>query len=342
MKKIAIYLSSFSLLFTACQKEEIRTEDRYVVENGNVTFSLSLPLDNEINNTRTAIYGNQSNSAAGGITNVDMEQYDLRYQLAIYRVDKGNTLVAVAPIKKVVDKYEPVTYDLRLTPNRTYKAVVWADFVKQGQEEDLHYNTANFTSITSVDPSKQDILNDESRDAYFVTEEFQVNDTNINKSLVLKRPFAKLRAVTTDWALYNLEKADNFKVTYYGCKRFKNINLVTGTSDSYELSDNETQYYTGKINKEQKEYALSHDSMENNRTLFVDYLMTDLSNQSAIHLKFEALNGNTSIASHDFKTNVPIQRNWLTTIMGNLLTNNATFNISIEEKFDGEHESQQP
>ncbi|WP_449303306.1 DUF6562 domain-containing protein [Porphyromonas endodontalis] len=333
MKKIAIFLSSLSLLFTACQKDLVNSQAVNGSEEGNVTFTLSVPIDGEISGTRSALYGDNSSSAAGGLTNVDMSQYDLRYQLAIYRVDGPNTPIAVAPIKKVVDSYEPVTFSLRLTPNRDYKVVVWADFVEQGKDTDLHYNTSDFKAISYAQPNKQDILNNESRDAYFITKDFRLNDQSVQESLVLKRPFAKLRAVTTDWGLYNLEKADNFKVTYNGCKRFKKLNAVTGEGEGEDLPAGETMFYTGSINKNQKEYALNYDLSTNNRTLFVDYLMTDKINQTPIHLKFEALDGATTIASHDLKTNVPIQRNWLTTITGNLLTHNATFNITIEESF---------
>lgn len=338
MKKIAMCLSSLLLLFTACQTNDIEVSNPAATssQEGNVTFTLSLPAEGEISSTRSALYGDKSNSAAGGITNVDMTKYDLRYQLAIYRVDGSQTLVAVAPIKKIVDSYEPVTYSLRLTPNRTYKAVVWADFVPQGTEADLHYNTSDLSNIVYKDVSKINILNDESRDAYFVSKDLNVGSQSIQESLVLKRPFAKLRAVTTDWGLYSLEKGDNFKVTYYGCKRFKSLNALTGESLSDDLPVGETHFYTGTINKAQKEYALNYDLSANNRTLFVDYLMTDKSSQTPIHLKIEALDGATSIASHDLKTNVPIQRNWLTTITGNMLTHNAKFNVSIEESFANE------
>ena len=146
-------LSSLLLLFTACQTNDIEVSNPAATssQEGNVTFTLSLPAEGEISSTRSALYGDKSNSAAGGITNVDMTKYDLRYQLAIYRVDGSQTLVAVAPIKKIVDSYEPVTYSLRLTPNRTYKAVVWADFVPQGTEADLHYNTSDLSNIVYKD-----------------------------------------------------------------------------------------------------------------------------------------------------------------------------------------------
>ncbi|MDO4789434.1 MAG: hypothetical protein Q3998_00525 [Porphyromonas sp.] len=304
-------------------------------KEANVNFTFTLPEDAELQGMRSALYGENSSSAAGGITNVNLgNEYDLRYQLAIYRIDPSGPIIeAIAPIKKVVDSYQPVSFALRLTPNRTYKAVVWADFVAQGTNTDLHYNTSDFKNITYNDPNKTDILNQESRDAYFIVKEFTLNDQDITENLILKRPFAKVRVVTTDWGLYDLEKADNFKVTYYGCKRFTGINTITGEATAEELPIPGTVTYTGQIDKTTKEYSLSYDLSENNRTLTVDYLMTDPTEQTPIHMVFEALSGDTRIAKHDLKTNIPIQRNWLTTIMGNVLTTDASFTITIDENF---------
>lgn len=339
MKIKPIYLLLSLFLLAACQPREELVVDQQVADGSgeaNIHFSLSIPEESDLQSTRAAaLYGEQSSSAAGGLTNVNLTAtHDLRYQLAIYRVDgSGTTIEAVAPLKKVVDKYEPVSFSLRLTPNRTYKAVVWADFVTQGSDADLHYNTSDFTNIVYKDAQKTDILNDESRDAYFITKDFHLSTNDITEELVLKRPFAKVRVVTTDWGLYELEKPDNFKVTYYGCKRFTGMNAVTGVATSEDLPTPGTVTYTGTFNKDQKEYALNYDLSANNRTLMVDYLMTDLTDQTPIHMAIEALDGTTTIAKHDLKTNIPIQRNWLTTITGNVLTTNATFSISIDENF---------
>ena len=64
--------------------------------------------------------------------------------------------------------------------------------------------------------------------------------------------------------------------------------------------------------------------------------MTDKDDQTPIHLTLEALDGTTSIASHDLTTDIPIQRNWLTTIIGNTLTTRAEFTVSIDEGFTNE------
>lgn len=330
MKKVNVCMLGLGLLMAACQSEW--PADGVVPEGeGNVIFQVSAPEAMGI--TRA---GGETNSALGALTNVDFSQYDLRYQLAVFRIEDGNYVEAVSPQKKIVDSYEPVTYSLRLTPNRNYQVVVWADFVRQGETEDLHYDTHDFRNITVPELPDKYLLNDESKDAYYISENFTI-ENEIPDNLVLKRPFAKLRVVTTDWNYENLEMPDNFKVSYYGCKRFVNLDAVLGTSSYDELSEDVStvSVYTATL-KDDKEYAAGYDETETNRTIIVDYLMTDVEEQTPVHLTLEALKGDKQIAKQDLKTDIPIKRNWLTTIIGNTLTTGATFNVSIDEGFDNE------
>lgn len=329
MKKVNVCMLGLGLLMAACQSEW--PADGVVPEGeGNVVFQVSAPEAMGI--TRA---GGETNSALGALTNVDFTQYDLRYQLAVFRIEDGDYVEAVSPQKKIVDSYEPVTYSLRLTPNRNYQVVVWADFVRQGATEDLHYDTHDFRNITVPELPNKYLLNDESKDAYYISENFTVEGEI--PSLVLKRPFAKLRVVTTDWNYENLEMPDNFKVSYYGCKRFVNLDAVLGTSSYDELNEDVStvSVYTATL-KDDKEYAAGYDKTETNRTIIVDYLMTDVEEQTPVHLTLEALKGDKQIAKQDLKTDIPIKRNWLTTIIGNTLTTGATFNVSIDEGFDNE------
>ena len=152
--------------------------------------------------------------------------------------------------------------------------------------------------------------------------------------LALKRPFAKVRIVTTDWNQAGLEMPDNFKVTYFGCKRFDHFDAVTGEPICEMLPDDGNTVYTGSINKAQKEYTEDYDASESNRTLVVDYLLIG-EQPSAIHFIFEAFNGEEPVASHRFDTEIPIQRNWLTTVIGNTLTGKAGMRVSVDRDMDG-------
>ena len=333
MKLLKKVMYGMSFLLAGCQAEELFEDGAVAPGDGNVTFTVSAP---EAMPESRAVLGENSNSALGGVTNVNTEEYDLRYQLAVYRVENGDYVEAVSPQMKIVDKYEPVTYSLRLTPNRNYQVVVWADFVREGETEDLHYNTSDFRNIHVPELPDKYILNDESKDAYFTTVPVSVEEDAVTEDLVLKRPFAKVRVITTDWGYESLEMPDNFKVTYYGCKRFVNLDPVLGVSSYDDLDDTGLSGFTATIDKAEKDYAQGYDASEGNRTVIVDYLMTDVEEQTPIHIKLEALDGETLIATHDLSTDIPIQRNWLTTIIGNVLTTGSEFKITIDEGFENE------
>ena len=70
-------------------------------------------------------------------------------------------------------------------------------------------------------------------------------------------------------------------------------------------------------------------------TLVVDYLITG-DEQRAIHFSLEMLKGTAPVVTKDFTTNIPVQRNYLTTILGNLLTVGGTIDVDIQEGFKNE------
>lgn len=337
-QKIKFFLASLAMLLigVSCQRnDQLGSNDP-----GKVVIKLSLPEDMQALRASA-----NSSSAKGGITNVDMSQYDIRYKLAVYN---ANNDLVIAPMIKTVDSYEEITYELRLTPNRQYKFVVWADFVQQGQTTDLHYDTSDFLNITCLDAANKQ-LNDETRDAYWITKDINVGTTAINETLVLRRPFSKIRVVTTDWGLVPADKPDYFSIQYYGtdCKRFNSMNLLTGVSTGTPLTakgDASIVTYDVNVDKDNKDYKLGYDSDEHNRTMTVDYLMTDKSEQTPLHVVFTAKKGGAAgqvISTYDFTVNVPIQRNYLTTLMGNLLTTATHIKVVIEENFVEEYNNHQ-
>lgn len=318
-----------SLLFSACSQDLDQTGPN----PGEEVVRIQLEAPEAMQLTRSVV---GTNSAKGGLTNVDWTKYDVRYQLAVYSEDGTQQLIA--PQSKVYDTYGPATFEFRLTPNTTYKFVAWADFVTQGSEEDLHYNTADFTNISIITDNDRDkTINDESRDAFFVTKNIEIGQT-FNESLTLKRPFAKIRVVTTDWDESNgaITKPDNFKITYHDCKRFSGLNAVSGEAIGESDADASTVYVAdiAMDGNGEKFYEGGYDATSNNRTLIVDYLLAT-SDQQAIHFKLDMLAGTTPIISRDFTTNIPIQRNYLTTLIGNLLSVGGSVTIDIDENFDG-------
>ena len=113
MKKSYYFLAGMALLglMTGCSNE---LDEPGANPNGDaVRIMFEAP---EALQVTRAVTG--TNSAQGGLTNVDWSKYDLRYQVAVYSED-GATLL-VAPQTQVVDTYGPVSFEYRLTPNNTY------------------------------------------------------------------------------------------------------------------------------------------------------------------------------------------------------------------------------
>lgn len=318
-----------------------------VVDNTSPTEELinySINVGSEIAAVTRAVPSN-TNSEKGGLTNVDPDLYDVRYIVEVYnqagdkRIARQVKAGAIVPSTEL--KRQKETFNFRLTPNRTYKFVVWADFVTKGTESDLHYNTADLKNITCIDAVDKQ-LNDESRDAYTIVQDEYLPYEGKTIELVCKRPFAKMRVITTDWNTSGGAKnqmPDNFRITYYGGKRFNNYNAITKESNSETLGDlaSSLNVYTREIaiSKDEKYYKLGYEyESPANRTLTVDYLMTDKDDQTPIHLLFEALDGTSVITTYNFTIDVPIQRNYLTTLMGNMLTIGSKIILSIQEDFE--------
>ena len=294
----------------------------------------------------------------------DWSDVDLRYSLEVYDATDLTT-----PVKDrmviIKDKYEPVHFELRLIPGRDYQFVVFADFVPEGEnvktvdysvQGDLglrHTIGANLTDIRI----KQDVdaINDEIGDAYFksftYTPTGSSNNVNDVEEVVLKRPYAKLRVVATDLADLNLNVQPKRVMVMYKSDAVvpTSFNAVTGELGTESKSDaNKTFEYTFvddiRDNRASHVYNYGYDDdtavAENgavrasNLTLFTDYILAvddvhrPISFEMAIYDSEDQI-----IKAVDFNTNIPIQRNHLTTIVGRVMSSHVEVDVTIDDNF---------
>ncbi len=278
------------------------------------------------------------NSGLGAIDNFDDDEwtrYDVRYILEVYESTDGfknhETPIRAREVK-TLDKYAETTFNLRLIPNRTYRFVVWADFVNQGSEDDLYYNTADLKAITRLGAA---VAMDESQDAYFKKQDILVTPNGINENIELKRPFGKIRVITTDYTQLNYgSKPKEVKVEFYNHQLLTSLNAVTGIA-----SGETTNTYSYAVAKDAP-YTKGYDEVDENMTLFADYILAADETIGAREVNFKMTvigEDDREIFTQDFSTQIPLQRNHLTTIVGNLLTANSDITISIDDDFDGEY-----
>ena len=301
--------------FVACQNDYHGLE---VDANGEAAVTLNVAIPEDI--TRAA----GANSALGGVSNIDMSEYDIRFILEVY--DDANNL-AKERIVKYEDNASATSFSLRLIPGRGYKFVAWADFVKQGQKGDYHYNTTAGLTNIAVNEATWKAM-DESRDAYTTVEEVANFSSAANISLTLKRPFAKVRVVATDIKeLYGDLLPKDIEVEYL-TKFYTSYNALT------KVASDAAQTGVKSVDLSVLTYASESPKDNGKMTLFADYMLADVE-ASPIQFTMDIVdNSGKTIPTINFNTAIPIQRNHLTTISGPILTDANDITVTIDEKFD--------
>ena len=312
MKAKIFALAALVLGMVSCQKE---INGIAVDKNGEAAVTISVALPEE-----GATRAGGADSAVGAIGNIDLENdYDIRYILEVY--DENGQLA------KRIEQFEAestqTSFALRLVPGRHYRFVVWADFVTEDSEDALHYNAENLTCVTLIGDHNP---MDESRDAYtgvYDTDEDggKVFDSSSNIAITLTRPFAKLRVVTTDMKeIYsNLVSATvNYTSPLYNT--FDALNAVAKGGESVTKNvDFSTMTYANEPTEDGKQ------------TLFADYLFG--TEDGTVQFTLDVADAVAAIPQVIFNTNIPVQRNYLTTVTGPILTDSNNITVTIEEGF---------
>ena len=288
---------------------------------------------------------------------LDWNDVDLRYSLEVY--DVADDYSNATPVKDryviIKDQYEPVTFDLRLIPNRDYRFVVFADFVPNGStgvdasvvsQADLGKHHTIGATLQNIE-LKNDAINDESTDAYFYADNIRITNSEA-QSVVLKRPYGKVRVIATDLAELNLNIDPTKVVVKYYAPHPQTFNAVTGNigvenSSVTTTFDSLYNEGVGKNSLANHFYTVDYDgrtatNMEDDTrhthmTLFTDYILAT-AEQSPISFDMTVYEGDQVIKHTEFSTQIPVQRNHLTTIVGNVLTTATEINVTIDDNFN--------
>ena len=285
---------------SACQKEQ---EQMDVVVGGEVDMVVNV---NAPSSTRA---GSEKGIFESGILD---SVATMRYILQVFYIDENNATHKTEPQIKYDDN-SSVAFNVRLTPNRDYTFVVWADVVDSIGAGDKHYITEDLTNIRVNSDSWRAM--DETRDAFTAT--LPVIDFTGSSiiNLHLNRPNAKLRVKTNDWDA----TATKARVTYT-TKHRTAFNAYTGEPAAANLENKLHTYTIDNI------YGESGAE----RTLFSDYFFAS-EQDDKVKFDMELLDGEgNTIKTLNFNTEISVKCNHLTTIEGNLLSSGEGNNTVTE------------
>ena len=291
-------------------------------------------------------------SALGAINNFDnnselWNNYDLRYIIEIYEVISNSTdsTISTTPIYKrqihTSDHYiqNDIQFETQVIANRTYLFVIWADFVEENKTDDLYYDTTNLREISRKQAYAHTAM-EEALDAYHIcATETITSSTTLN--LTLTRPLAKLRVVALDYnEISNYSKPTNVSVKFDTENNpvYKTFNALTS-----EISNNcithEFNYSVDPM--PYQEYSGTTTSGENlsGFVLFSDYIFAprdiskEVRNEYPVSFSMTIIYDNNEEINHDvdFDTQIPLSRNYLTTLVSNCLTQSESFIVKIDD-----------
>lgn len=299
MKKF-LFLGAMAamLLGTASCSKDMEPE----MTDGTVQFTIELP-------------GNvDSRAISDGLT-------ANKLTVAVYDA-QGNELTDLKVLNK--DIQHETTVQFKLVKGQTYSFAFWA----QNEDAPYEFSTASKTVSVSYDGAT---CNDETRDAFYAYRADLTVDGPINETVKLYRPFAQLNFGASDLADAATAGIipSQSKVTV--SKVATSFNLATGEATGEEenvefaLANVPSNPATLKVeNKDYGWLAMNYFLVPNNEAN-VNVEMTVTTKDKNNNPRADAV---LPVPS------VPVKKNHRTNIVGTLFTQDANFNVIIDEEFD--------
>lgn len=328
MKKItAVILAITAVTMISCQRETIDSG----ALTGEVEFTVTAGIPGGISTYADPVAAFSHN---GGAVNVDPTEYDLRYILEVYTKDQPPVRVYRKTVI-VPDKF--TTTDVTITARlvaKTYDFVFWADFVPEDSGEDtegLHYDTDPLTSVSYKEGTALEDLASEAIDAYCHVVEVDLSKNQNISGIKLHRPFGKIRLLATDKLTEGVDQDEypaETKVDFKGVTVPASFNVLTGLTLDGTLTIGEI-IGTSIL----EDASVAGNEYPDSYLLGYYYIFAaDGSTSYAMDVTTYDQNG-TQMGVRNL-SQIPVQKNKLTTVIGNFYSNSSTLEVIVEDPFE--------
>ena len=300
MKRINyIFAAALAILACGCNKEQV-TE---AVPNGtevSVTFTAELP-------------GMQTKAIGDGLTAKNLT-------VEVYEDETGAAGTHIAALHQTAT-FTALKADVKfsLVKGKTYHFIFWA------QADNAPYTLDAAAKTVAISYAGE--ANDESRDAFYAVKTLKVQGP-ATEPVQLKRPFAQVNFGTAD---FDAAKAGGVEVTessFTATDAATSLDLFAGegvgsTDITYTEKELPAETLTLKDGTTYKYMAMNY---------FVPTGKFVESHVSNVKAHFVSASHTVEISS----PSTPVQSNWRTNIVGNLLTDQVVFNVEIVPAFEDE------
>ena len=234
--------------------------------------------------------------------------------VAVYMKDGDTFRLYDEPVATYTAFNKQATFSVNLIRKQTYQIVVWA------QKSGAYVCTNGLQSIVRSS-EKASVCNDDELDAFYASHEYVQGSPSASTSIQAKRPFAQLNLITKD--LRTGFEPTNVTVTYVSDTKF---NALTGLSS--EPAATAVTYSATQPNYKAQGKTL--DAAKN--TLVMNYLFGPETEQIVLpSVKMTAKL--TEVVDFEV-SNVPAKRNYRTNVIGNLLTEQTDFTITVVPEWE--------
>ena len=353
MKKLIYCAAAFAMAFFAasCQQEMLAP----AAQESTVTYTVELP-------------GVQTKAFMGTVSKVDELIYEVwKTEAADERdlngtSDNGNAKATLLYQKTVPMTNQRTVITLNLVQDQEYTVLFWAQ--KRGTGV---YNTDALTDVYyaktwngSEDDANCLYSNQESYEAYYATEFISDGDKK-SRTVVLKRPFAQLNLGTKNTQMedtgkefgegeYNVEVVSS-KVTV------SNVGTRFNVAKNYVATpDREASIAVTGASSVTFETATDPSNIEGDATSQFEYITVSGQVYEYVAMNYLFATGDNVTVSYEINTvlsdknnthtteakvtnivyEVPLQENYRTNIVGNLLTSTSQYEVIVDPSWDNE------
>ena len=292
MKKLFYILAILTPAFFAasCQQENLEP-----VVNDGVTYTITLPS------------APQTKGENG------YDKYDLYVE--VYRTTEESVEEAKEPLFEKFEVMEGSQKDIHFDflNSQSYTVLFWAHKHVEGGNK--YFNVEDLRSVKPL----VSVSNNDERDAYCAVDVVEDFESQLTKTVELKRPFAQLNIATLvpteEEAGYLMTPLES-KVKVFGVPESYNVATQKGSETRTDVEYTKNYVPEGMIDNKYTKVAMN-------------YVLVPESN---IVVKYDIVTPNGTVTNE--VGNVPVKANYRTNIIGNLLTSNATYKIDIKPGFD--------